>query len=123
MVAIYARRITIAKADEIVDAWLTLERIRRLVERTWTDRERVVPCFETRKRPPALEIYKRLPGTNCGQCGMPTCLAMATQVWMGTMSPKLCLPLFGEAGRFLHLKEPLREICAGMGIPGLASEG
>jgi ArsR family metal-binding transcriptional regulator len=116
MVALYPRRITIAKADEIVDAWLTLERIRQLVERTWADREHIAPCFETRKRPPTLEIYKRLPGTNCGQCGVATCLALATQAWMGAMSPRLCRPVFGEDGLFTHLKEPLLEICAGMGI-------
>jgi len=116
MIALYPRRITIAKADEIVDAWLTLERIRFLAEETWSDRDRITPCFETRKKPPALEIFKRLPGTNCGRCGMPTCLALAMQVWTGETSVKLCLPVFEENGKFTHLREPLLEICAGMGI-------
>jgi len=119
MVALYPRRITIAKADEIVDAWLTLERIRQLVEGTWADREQIAPCFETRRKPPALEIFKRLPGTNCGQCGVATCLALATQAWMGAMSPRLCHPVFDKDVMSTHLKEPLLEICAGMGISGL----
>ncbi|MFZ4615775.1 MAG: (Fe-S)-binding protein [Rectinemataceae bacterium] len=25
---------------------------------------------------PALEIFRRLPGSNCGQCGVPTCLRL-----------------------------------------------
>ena len=103
----------------IVDAWLTLERLRQLVELTWADRGRIVPSFETRKKPPALEIYKRLPGTNCGQCGLATYLALAMQAWMGTASPGLCRPVFDENGSFVHLKEPLLEICAGMGISSL----
>jgi ArsR family metal-binding transcriptional regulator len=35
----------------------------------------------------ALEIFKRLPGTNCGLCGMPTCLALAMHVWTGEAAP------------------------------------
>ncbi|MEI7672529.1 MAG: (Fe-S)-binding protein [Deltaproteobacteria bacterium] len=122
MIALYPKRITIAKADEIVDAWLTLERIRLLVEKTWSDRDRITPCFETRKKPPALEIFKRLPGTNCGKCGMPTCLAFAMHIWTGETSVRLCLPVFEEEGKFTHLREPLREICAGMGIAGAGQE-
>ncbi len=118
MIALYPRRITIAKADEIVDAWLTLERIRLLVVQTRSDRDRITPSFETRKRPPALEIFKRLPRTNCGRCGVPTCLAFAMHVWTGEASASRCLPVFEEGGRFTHLQEALLEICAGMGITG-----
>jgi ArsR family metal-binding transcriptional regulator len=118
MIALYPRRITIAKADEIVDAWMTLERIRGLVLQTWNDRSLIEPCFETRKRPPAIEIFKRLPGTNCGRCGLPSCLAFAMHVWIGETSQRLCLPVFEEGGNFSHLREPLLEICAGMGIAG-----
>ena len=119
MIALYPKRITIAKADEIVDAWLTLERIRALAVKTWRERDRIEPSFETRKRPPALEIFKRLPGTNCGLCGKPTCLAFALHVWTGEASARRCLPVFEEGGRFSHLQEALLEICAGMGITGV----
>lgn len=116
MIALYPRRITIAKANEIVDAWLTLERIRLLAVRTWNDRDRITPSYETRRRPPALEIFKRLPGTNCGRCGEPTCLAFALHVWTGETSPKRCLPIFEDGGQFLHRRDALLEICAGMGV-------
>ena len=116
MIALYRRRITIAKADEIVDGWLTLERIRRLVEHTWSVREQIEPSFEIRKRPPAIEIYKRLPRTNCGLCGEPTCLAFAMRLWTGEGSVIRCLPVFEEGGTSAHLKEALVEICAGMGL-------
>jgi ArsR family metal-binding transcriptional regulator len=119
MIALYPGRITIAKADEIVDAWLTLERIRLLASQTWNDRDRIVPSFETRKRPPALEIFKRLPRTNCRQCGEPTCLAFALRVWKGETSARSCLPVFEADSNFSHLQEALLEICAGMGITGV----
>ncbi len=28
----------------------------------------------------AMSIYKNLPRTNCGDCGLPTCMAFAMQV-------------------------------------------
>jgi ArsR family metal-binding transcriptional regulator len=116
MIALYRQRITIAKADEIVDAWRTLEDIRQLAEQTWRDRNSIEPSFEIRKKPPAIEIFKRLPRTNCGRCGDPTCLAFAVGVWTGETAVMLCLPVFKEVGSFSRLREPLLEICAGMGI-------
>ena len=114
MVALYPRRITVAKADEIVDAWLTLERIRRVAEETWADRDRVTPCFERRKKPPALEIFKRLPGTNCGLCGEMTCMAFALRLGAGEVAVRQCTPVFlpeQDARR-----AALLEICAGLGV-------
>ena len=116
MVALYRQRITIAKADEIVDAWRTLDDIRRLVEQTWSDRNKIEPSFEIRRKPPAIEIYKRLPRTNCRQCGELTCLAFAVRVWTGETSVRLCLPVFAEGGGHPRLREPLLDICGGMGV-------
>jgi ArsR family metal-binding transcriptional regulator len=113
MVVLYPRRITIAKADDIVDAWMTLERIRRLAEETWANRANIEPCYVTRKKPPALEIFKRLPGTNCGLCGEPTCMAFAVRLWAGESSVRKCIPVFEPANA--GLKEALVEIVAGMG--------
>jgi len=61
MISLYPRRIAIAKADEIVDAWRTLEAIRRRVNETWAHRTEITPSYEMREKPPALEIFKRLP--------------------------------------------------------------
>jgi len=114
MISLYSWRLTIAKADDLVDAWRTLERIRRLVNDTWARRASIVPSYELRKKPPALEIFKRLPGTNCRQCGEPSCLAFAVRVWNGEVRPSLCGPVF--EGTHKHLKEPLLQICAGLGL-------
>lgn len=116
MIALYRHRITIAKADDIVDAWMTLEDIRQLAEQTWSDRNRIEPSFEIRIKPPAIEIFKRLPRTSCGRCGELTCLAFAVRVWTGEASVRLCLPVFEEGGSSSRLREALLEICAGMGM-------
>ena len=114
MVNLYPHRITVAKADEIVDAWRVLEMIRCLVNEVWARRAEIEPDYEMRQRPPALEIFKRLPGTNCRQCGELTCLAFAVRVNLGEAPLERCKPVFG--GEYGHLKDALVEICAGLGM-------
>ena len=114
MVVLYPRRIALAKADDIVDAWRVLEMVRCRANQVWADRGRIEPSWETRQKPPALEIFKRLPGINCKACGEQTCLAFALQVWNGQAAPSRCAPVF--EGEYRHLKPALLEICAGLGV-------
>ncbi len=116
MVTLYPRRISIAKADEIVDGWRMLEKIRCRINDVWTRRASIEPSYETRRKPPALEVYKRLPGTNCGQCGQKTCMAFALTLWNGNAVPSQCEPVF--KGDFSSLRGALLQICEGLGLPG-----
>jgi ArsR family metal-binding transcriptional regulator len=123
MVALYRQRISVAKADDIVDGWRTLEMIRRRANDVWARRASITPCYERRQKPPALELFKRLPGTNCRACGEPTCLAFAVKVHGGEASVRQCAPVFlnlGDSpkanGNFTHLREALLEICSGLGV-------
>ncbi len=114
MVTLYPQRIAVAKADEIVDAWRVLEKLRVLANTCWENRDIITPSFETRVKPPALEIFFRLPKTNCKQCGEATCIAFALRLWNGEAAPNKCKPVFN--GNFGHLKDPLLEICQGIGL-------
>ncbi len=114
MVSLFRDRLAIAKANDIVDAWASLERVRCLVGDVWARRAAIVPSSETRRRPPALEIYKRLPGTNCRECGELSCTAFAWAVWRGDARPHDCVPVF--AGDRSDLKDALLLICAGLGV-------
>jgi ArsR family metal-binding transcriptional regulator len=114
MISLYSHRLTVAKAAEIVDAWRTLERIRVWVNEVWQQRDKLAPCCVTRQRPPAMEVYKRLPGTNCRACGEKTCMAFALRLWQGGTSPAKCVPVF--AGEFRHLRPALLAVCQGLGI-------
>jgi ArsR family metal-binding transcriptional regulator len=113
MISMYPQRIAVAKADDLVDGWRTLEMIRCRVNDTWARRAQIEPCYEMREKPPALEIFKRLPKTNCRACGEATCLAFAVRVWMGELPASKCLPVF--QGEYGHLKDALVEICMGLG--------
>ncbi len=117
MVSMYPRRIAIAKADEIVDAWRVLEAIRCQANEVWARRGEIEPSHEMRERPPALEILKRLPRTNCGACGEATCTAFAVKVWSGDRAVSQCTPVFDGPHR--ELKNALIEVCSGLSIAGM----
>jgi ArsR family metal-binding transcriptional regulator len=110
-IALYPRRVAVAKADDIVDAWRRLESVRRRVNDVWSRRDEIEPSHRTWRRPNALEIYGCLPQTNCGQCGLPTCLAFAMRLHAGHMSPQDCGPVFG--GERGDLREAMLKVCAG----------
>ena len=115
MIGLSPRRITVAKADDVVDAWRVLEAIRRRAGQVWARRADIVPCHERRARPPALELFKRLPRTNCRACGEATCFAFAGTLWRGEAAPTRCLPVF--EGEHHHLRDALLDICAALGVP------
>jgi ArsR family metal-binding transcriptional regulator len=72
-------------ADEVVE----------LVNRVWRERGSITPSTRERKLPPVYDIYKLLPGTNCRECGYPTCLAFAGDVRNGVISLEKC-PLLAK---------------------------
>lgn len=56
-----------------------------------------------------LEVYKLLPGTNCRDCGSPTCLAFAVAVAQGKVEPGACPELDTTASQSLaQLQKPLQ---------------
>jgi ArsR family metal-binding transcriptional regulator len=114
MITLYARRIAMAKVDNIVDIWRVLESLRTGFNECWKNRNSIEPSNELRKKPAALEIYFRLPRTNCGQCGEKACMAFALKLWSGQISLFNCKPVFD--GAHANLKEALFEICAGLGV-------
>lgn len=114
MVSLYRDRVAVAKADDIVDAWACLERVRCLTNDAWARRASIVPNVELRRRPSALEILKRLPATNCRDCGEPSCTAFAWAVWRGDADVRSCRPVF--TGERHDLREALLSVCSGLGI-------
>ena len=66
-----------------------------LVNQTWKDRDHITPSLRERKLPPAYDIYKSLPQTNCKKCGYPTCLAFAAALRSGKARLEEC-PLLLE---------------------------
>ncbi len=81
------------------------------LEDIWARRHEITPKHEPRQRPPAIEIYKRLPQTNCGLCGEPTCLAFAVKLSVAEVELERCSPLKEptHAEKYQALKALLQE--------------
>ena len=65
----------------------------------------------------ALEIFQKLPKTNCGDCGFPTCLAFAMQLANKKISLDKCPHVSEEAKEFLEASAapPIRLVKIGSG--------
>jgi ArsR family metal-binding transcriptional regulator len=72
------------QADKIL-RWLQKE-----INETWERREGIEPSTEVASRPQVFEILKRLPRTNCRECGYPTCTVFAALVAEGIKGPEDC---------------------------------
>ncbi len=64
-----------------------------------------------------IQIYKMLPGTNCKECGEPTCLAFAMKLAAGKTELSKCPYISEEArAKLAELSEPpIREVVIGSG--------
>lgn len=57
-------------------------------------RPKIEPVYMKKVEIGPLDVFKFLPGTNCGECGYPTCLAFAAMVVKSEASVRRCVPLF-----------------------------
>ncbi|GAI77505.1 unnamed protein product [marine sediment metagenome] len=64
-----------------------------------------------------IEIFKLLPKTNCGECGVPTCLAFAMNLASGKAELSACPHVTEES------KEKLAEILVQLGVEDSADMG
>jgi ArsR family metal-binding transcriptional regulator len=72
------------EAHKII-AWL-----KREINLVWENRAEIQPSYEGMPRIQVIDILKRLPRTNCTECGAPTCMVFATQVAEGAKDASHC---------------------------------
>ncbi len=59
-----------------------------------------------------IEILKRLPKTNCKECGEPTCMAFATKLLKKDLTLKDCAPLYREE-KYAKARKALEQLLMG----------
>ena len=115
LINLYNMKITIAKADDIIDAWHILDEIKALINKTYEKRSDIKPNYEEKVKVTALQIYGWLPKTNCRACGEATCLAFACRLLLGEQKLSKCVPLSTES-RFLENKKIMQEMAEALGV-------
>ena len=69
---------------------MVLEWLKKEINETWQNRDKITPLFESPKKPEVFQILKFLPKTNCKKCGVPTCMVFAVQMAEGGRSVDQC---------------------------------
>ena len=92
-----SRQLGISNLHDRAHAESKVAEVVQFLNETWDERESITPDFSTRSKPQVLEVFKLLPRTNCGECGVPSCMAYAAMLSEGNKSLDDCPPLRLEA--------------------------
>ena len=115
LINLYNIKITIAKADDIIDAWHILDEVKTLINKTYENRTGIKPSYEEKVKVTALQIYGWLPKTNCRACGEATCLAFAVRLLLEEQKISKCAPLSTKS-RFSENKKIMQEMAAALSV-------
>jgi len=89
-IVFHAQKIAAGNLADRAEAAKVIEGLVRLVNQTWERREQIQPSLEMRQRPTPMAVLKLLPGTNCRECGQPTCFTFALKLVAGQRKPGDC---------------------------------
>ncbi|MGD0112815.1 MAG: (Fe-S)-binding protein [Armatimonadota bacterium] len=119
IICVHPQLITGAKIDDAEDARVQIEWLREAINETWARRGDIEPRYDRREKLTPLPIFKLLPGTNCRECGVLTCLAFAVEMAGERASIMRCSPLFTPplSGKRNPLVEMLAD--AGYEVPSV----
>ncbi len=115
LINLYNIKITIAKADDIIDAWIVLDEVKDLINKTYQNRDNIKPNYEEKVKVTALQIYGWLPKTNCKVCGEATCLAFAVKLLLGEQKLGNCKSLLTDP-KFTENKQIMQEMAEALGV-------
>lgn len=107
--------ITVCRALHLLDAWIMLRTAIELILTAWQVRSSVEPDLRPRCGIGANEIFRRLPGSNCGGCGDANCMEFALGIFTGQRTLRGCPPLFEQAHR--PYLDSLRWLLGIIGLP------
>lgn len=90
LITLHPRKIAINALKDESEAEKILQWLKAEINAAWARRDEIQPSFEGLPRPCILEILRRLPKTNCQECGQPTCLVFATRLAKGVQTAADC---------------------------------
>lgn len=123
LITLHANHITLTKIDDEQEAEALLGWLQNLVNETYQGRDKIQPDYTMRQELKPTDIIKLLPGTNCKQCGLLTCLAFAFKLLRDQIGIEKCAPLFSD-DEFTEKRNLLLEVLrnAGLKVPAESSE-
>jgi len=101
ILTVHPREIAVNALKDEEEAEKILEWLKGEINEAWENRDGISPSYTGAPKPQVLEILKRLPKTNCRECGQPTCMVFASLVAQGGKGPADCAPMDEESRRNL----------------------
>jgi len=98
IIKVGAREIAINALTDEAEADRVLNWLQREINQAWKNRGTITPSTDSRSKPKVIDILKQLPKTNCGACGLPTCMVFAAQMADGGRDASQC-PELSESTR------------------------
>lgn len=104
-ITLQPRQLAVSKCTDEQEARSLLDWLQQTINDLWERRESIEPNYHSVGELAAIDAYKLLPRTNCGECGEPTCMAFAAKLVMQETSIAACKPLF--SGEFEEKRQAL----------------
>jgi ArsR family metal-binding transcriptional regulator len=86
----------VSRLKDEIEARTVLDSLKELINNTYERRDQIEPSYKTGDELKVMDIYKLLPGTNCKECGEPTCFAFANKIVRQEADVSRCAPLYTE---------------------------
>jgi ArsR family metal-binding transcriptional regulator len=83
LITLTSREIAINMVADQEEAAALLAWLVEAINATWENRANIKPTTEAPPQPRIIDILRGLPGTNCRECGEPTCMVFAVKVSEG----------------------------------------
>jgi ArsR family metal-binding transcriptional regulator len=113
LITLHPIKIAAGKVIDEDDAHQIISWIKERINYCYENRNSIEPSFERRQKLSALDIYKLLPGTNCGRCEELTCIAFALKLSEEEIGVLKCADLF--SGKFTEKKNELLRLLEASG--------
>lgn len=98
LITVHGGKIAANAMKDEEEARKIIEWLKREINDAWENRDRIPPSTKGAPRPKIIEILKRLPKTNCRECGDPTCMVFATHLAEGVKGVSDC-PMIDKENR------------------------
>jgi ArsR family metal-binding transcriptional regulator len=104
VITFWSQQIAVTKLEDENEAREVIEELKEVVNETYASRDHIKPTYTSRSIPRPLDIFKLLPGKNCKECEVPTCMAFALKLINDELEWKQCPLLFRKEFEINRLK-------------------
>lgn len=110
LVSFCGDRLVVCRSDDLLDAWIIIRSAVELILQAWERKDVLTPEKTSRMGIGAVEIFKRLPATNCGLCRRQNCMEFALGLLTGQSGLEQCPQVLGQPEYRDSLKWLMRAI-------------